>query len=54
VTKIPEELPTSPLSLMCPICSAKPGQDCARYPDETAIMHIERIEAAALLLDEKN
>jgi hypothetical protein len=28
-TKIPERLPVSPMTLVCPFCKAKPGDDCA-------------------------
>jgi hypothetical protein len=44
---IPETLPTSPLSLTCPFCEAKPGKNCATSSGGFAVVHLERIKAAA-------
>ena len=49
VPKIPEKLPTSPLSLICPRCSTKPGRDCIQSDGTFSAIHIERIRAAAKL-----
>jgi len=44
---IPETLPASPLSLACPFCKAKPGKNCATSSGGFAVVHLERIKAAA-------
>ena len=49
VVQIPEELVTSPMSLMCARCSSRPGHDCIQCEGQFAHIHIERIEAAAEL-----
>ena len=46
---IPEVLPTSPISLVCPFCGAKPGQDCATTSGGFSVVHVMRIGAAALI-----
>ena len=40
-------LPTSPLSLKCPFCKAKPFKDCVTASGQFSIVHVQRIEAAA-------
>jgi hypothetical protein len=45
--KIPEVLPTSPMSLVCPFCNAEPGKDCITIAGGFAAIHIQRIAAAA-------
>jgi hypothetical protein len=45
--KIPEELNTSPISIVCPFCGAKPGIDCETTSGGLSAVHILRIEAAA-------
>jgi hypothetical protein len=45
---IPEELPVSPVGLVCPFCKAKPGQDCASTSGGFASVHLARMQAAAL------
>jgi hypothetical protein len=40
-------LPTSPITLLCPYCKAKPGRDCATSSGGLAIVHLARIKAAA-------
>ena len=49
---VPEVLPTTPLSLWCPFCGAKPGKDCSTRKGGFAVLHLPRIAAAALI-DEK-
>ena len=44
---IPEVLSTSPVSLTCPYCGAKRGEDCETLRGEVALVHVARIEAAA-------
>jgi hypothetical protein len=46
---LPEVLPTSPLSLWCPYCGAKPGKDCQTREGGTAVLHLVRVAAAALI-----
>lgn len=46
---IPEELPTSPLSLFCPYCGAKPGVDCETLTHVIGMVHLSRIAAAAAI-----
>jgi hypothetical protein len=41
-----EMLPTSPISLVCPLCKAKPDHDCVTDVGEFSAIHIARIEAA--------
>jgi hypothetical protein len=43
---MPEILPTSPISLICPFCKAKPDHDCVTNVGEFSAIHIARIEAA--------
>jgi hypothetical protein len=45
--RIPEKLPTSPVSLLCPYCKAKPGMDCTTSAGGFAAIHVQRIAAAA-------
>jgi hypothetical protein len=47
--KIPDKLTTSPVSIVCPFCGAKPGIDCESTSGGLAAVHILRIEAAALI-----
>jgi hypothetical protein len=44
---IPAVLATSPVSLRCPFCDAKPGEDCATTSGGFSAIHVERIKAAA-------
>jgi hypothetical protein len=44
---IPEVLPTSPISLACPLCGAKPMRDCIKISGNLSIIHVARIAAAA-------
>jgi hypothetical protein len=46
--KIPEFLPTSPMSLLCPTCMPMPGRDCITTAGGFAALHIARVRAAAL------
>jgi hypothetical protein len=46
---IPDKLPTSPLSLVCPLCGAEPDQDCIKISHNLSIIHVPRIAAAALV-----
>jgi hypothetical protein len=43
------KLPTSPLTLFCPFCGAKPGRDCLTTELGFAAVHVLRIKAAALV-----
>jgi hypothetical protein len=46
--KPPAKLPTSPMTLVCPLCGARPGHDCETTSHvPLAIVHVKRIEAAA-------
>jgi hypothetical protein len=49
--KLPERLPVSPMSVICPRCSAQPGRTCILFADQNEAIHIERIEAAAAALE---
>lgn len=51
--EVPEVLPTSPLSLACPFCKAKPGKDCTTSKGGFAAVHVARVAAAAAV-DAKN
>ena len=46
---IPGILRVSPVSLVCPHCKAQPGKDCARTTGQVAVVHLERIKAAAAM-----
>jgi len=43
---IPKDLPISPLSLACPLCKAKPNQDCIPSDGRFGVMHVARIGLA--------
>jgi hypothetical protein len=47
--KIPDELTTSPITILCPFCGAKPDIDCETTSGGLSAVHIQRIEAAALI-----
>ena len=50
MTDVPEYLPISPVTLVCPECNAKPGKDCIPLPGGlVGIVHVSRIKAAAKL-----
>jgi hypothetical protein len=46
---LPKVLRTSPLSLWCPYCGARPGKDCETRKGGFAVLHLLRIAAAALI-----
>jgi hypothetical protein len=46
--KIPV-LSVSPMSLVCPFCKAKRGQDCGTTSGGLAAVHVQRIKVAALI-----
>src|SRR5712692_7718190 len=39
--------PTNPMTLICPLCGAKPGQVCMVLEGQMEVIHSARIEAAA-------
>ena len=44
----PARLPISPMTLVCPLCSAKPGHDCETVTGiHLPIVHVARVKAAA-------
>jgi hypothetical protein len=45
---IPDALPVSPLSLICPLCRAEPGKDCISKSGGFSEVHLIRIRAAAM------
>lgn len=45
---VPRKLTTSPMSLLCPDCGAKPGKDCDTTRGGFAVVHFARIKAAAV------
>lgn len=48
--ELPEEyIATSPTTLACPECNAKPGDVCEMLNDELAIVHIARIQLAVAM-----
>jgi hypothetical protein len=51
--EIPEFLPTSPMSLLCPTCMSMPGRECITTAGGLAAIHIARIKTAALADMEK-
>ena len=46
--EIPEFLPTSPISWLCPTCMSMPGHDCITNSGGFAAIHVARMKAAAL------
>ena len=44
-----EYLPTSPITLTCPKCHAKAGEDCEGSAGSLPMVHVARIKAAAKL-----
>jgi hypothetical protein len=48
VAKLPDYIPISPMTLVCPRCQAKPRQACVMYKDQFEAIHMERVEAAVL------
>ena len=40
--KVPELLPVSPISIACPFCSSKPGQDSATRAGGFSVIHVAR------------
>ena len=44
---IPDVLPTTPISLICPLCGAKPNRDCIKISGNLSIIHVARIAAAS-------
>jgi hypothetical protein len=49
-TEIPEYLPISPITLLCPFCNAKPNVVCGTASNgELELVHVARIKAAAKL-----
>ena len=49
-TEIPEYLPISPMTLVCPLCNAKPNVVCETAAGgELELVHVARIKAAAKL-----
>jgi hypothetical protein len=51
--QIPEFLPTSPMSLLCPTCMSMPGRDCITTSGRLSAPHAARIKAAASADNEK-
>jgi uncharacterized protein (UPF0179 family) len=49
MTKLPEHIAISPITLNCPRCSAQPGQVCDIFDGEVEVVHVERIEWAAAM-----
>jgi hypothetical protein len=50
VEKLPDPLPVSPLTILCPYCAAKPGRVCATaVGGKLEIVHVARLEAAAAM-----
>jgi hypothetical protein len=47
MVKLPEFLPTSPITVICPRCKAKPGQACDKLNNGFDVVHVERIAVAA-------
>jgi hypothetical protein len=40
---------TSPMSLVCPYCKAKPNHGCVTNTGNFAMLHLARVEAASLI-----
>lgn len=51
ITRLPEHIAISPITLLCPRCGAVPGKVCEVVDGEIEIVHLDRIKAA-LKLDE--
>ena len=47
VVKLPEYIPISPMTLVCPKCGARVEQACTMLRGEVELLHVERIGAAA-------
>jgi hypothetical protein len=47
MSRFPEYIAVSPVTLTCSRCGAKAGKACDMLADEIEIVHIERIAAAA-------
>jgi hypothetical protein len=46
-TENPAQLEVSPISLVCPLCGAKPGCTCeTALGDRLEVVHVARIKAA--------
>jgi hypothetical protein len=50
---LPKVLATSPKSLVCPFCKAKPSRDCATSSAGFSIIHVARIKVAASMDDRR-
>jgi hypothetical protein len=37
--------------IVCPLCNAEPGVPCVSVDDSFVLNHLERVEAAALLVE---
>jgi hypothetical protein len=45
-----ENLPVSPITLRCPFCGAKHGEDCERVAGvQLGVVHVARVKAAAMM-----
>ena len=44
---LPEHVAISPMTLVCPRCSAQPGRVCELFDGEVELIHVERIKMAA-------
>ena len=49
MAKLPEHIAISPMTLLCPRCSAQPGQACDIFDGEFEMVHVERIKWAAAM-----
>jgi hypothetical protein len=50
VEKLPDLLPVSPLTILCPYCATRPGRVCATAAGvKLEIVHVARIKAAAAM-----
>ncbi len=43
-----QDLPTSPMTISCPLCKANPGYECETRSGGFSIVHVARVKAAAI------
>jgi hypothetical protein len=54
MAKLPDKNAVDPLTLRCSRCGAEPGIACDMLDDEFELIHLERIEAAAVKKPPRN
>jgi hypothetical protein len=49
VKRVLKKVATSPMTLVCPRCGARPGKICELFDGEVELVHVDRIDAATLM-----